>query len=340
MTSTSGSDGVARGAIAVRRVTRGFVLVTALAWLLPTAAWAQPSDADRATARALAREGYEAQKHAHYELAADRFERADALVHAPTLLLGLARAQVGLGKLVEAHETYERILREPLAPSAPAAFGRAVEDAKREADVLAPRLAWVTFDVRGPASPQVFLDDVPVPAAALGVKRACNPGHHTVKAAAPGFVSMERVLAADEGTTQTLSLAMVPAAEPASERPSQAEPAAAAPVPAPSTGSFRTGFAIAALGAGVAGLAVGGVTGVLALNKHASLSDGCPNGHCSPDKSGDIGAYRTLANVSTVATIVGVAGAATGITLLLTTPKSTSVTAYAGFLHAGIEGTF
>jgi hypothetical protein len=321
-------------------VTRGFVLVAVLSGFLPSAAWAQPSDADRATARALAHEGYQAQKHGRYELAADRFERADALVHAPTLLLGLARAQVGLGKLVEAHETYERILREPLAPSAPAAFTKAVEDAKREADVLAPRLAWVTLDVRGPASPQVFLDDVPVPAAALGVKRACNPGHHTVKASAPGFVPMERVVAADEGTTQTLSLVMLPVPEPTSERTSQPEPAAAAPVAEPSTGSFRTGFAITSLGAGVAGLAVGGVTGVLALSKHASLSDACPDGHCSPQKSGDVGAFRTLANISTVATIVGVAGAATGITLLLTTPKSTSVTAYAGFLRAGVAGTF
>jgi hypothetical protein len=60
-------------------------------------AQAEPSDADRATARVLAHEGFDAQQRGDYSVAADRFLRADALVHAPTLLLGLARAQVGLG---------------------------------------------------------------------------------------------------------------------------------------------------------------------------------------------------------------------------------------------------
>ncbi len=342
--STSESDGgpCERSPRATRLNSRAaFVIVAAIAWLTPSVAGAQPSDADRVTARALAREGYEAQKHAHYELAADRFQRAEALVHAPTLLLGLARALVGLGKLVEAHEAYERIVREPLEPTAPAAFTKAVEDAKREAPVLAERLAWVTLDVHGPAAPEVYLDDVLVPAAALGIKRACNPGHHTVKASATGFAPMERVLAAEEGTTQTLSLSMIPVVEPVSEAAPHVEPVAdTSAAPAASPSSFRTTFAIGALGVGVAGLALGGVTGVLALAKHASLSKDCPDGHCLPDKSSDVDAYRTLANVSTIATIAGVAGAATGITLLLTTPKSTSVTAYAGFLRAGIEGTF
>jgi len=46
---------------------------------------AEPSAADRATARSLADEGYTALQDKHYAEAADRFSRADALVHAPTL---------------------------------------------------------------------------------------------------------------------------------------------------------------------------------------------------------------------------------------------------------------
>ena len=49
-----------------------------------------------------------------YERAAELFQQAEGLMHAPTLLLGLARAQAGLGKLVSAHETYIRVTREPL----------------------------------------------------------------------------------------------------------------------------------------------------------------------------------------------------------------------------------
>src|SRR3954471_15087061 len=83
---------------------------------------AEPSASDRATARVLADEAGEALDQKNYEVAADRFGGADALVHAPTLLLGLARAEVGLGKLVEASENYQRIVREGVTPGAPAAF--------------------------------------------------------------------------------------------------------------------------------------------------------------------------------------------------------------------------
>src|SRR5580658_8764412 len=99
------------------RVKR-FLAFLAVSWLVAGVARAEPSDADRATARSLAHEGFDAQQHGQFAVAADRFSRAEALVHAPTLLLGLARAEVGLGSLLAAHETYERILREPLPPRA------------------------------------------------------------------------------------------------------------------------------------------------------------------------------------------------------------------------------
>src|SRR5262249_26947752 len=97
---------------------------------------AEPSDADRATARSLAEEGKAALDRFDYRTAEDRFARADALLHAPTLLLGLARAQAGLGKLVEAHESYMRIQREGVKPGSPPVFARAQEDAAREVGAI------------------------------------------------------------------------------------------------------------------------------------------------------------------------------------------------------------
>ena len=64
--------------------------------LSTTTAWAEPSEADRATARALALEGHNALKNKDFASAADRFGRADALVHAPTLVVDWARALQGL----------------------------------------------------------------------------------------------------------------------------------------------------------------------------------------------------------------------------------------------------
>ncbi|MGA3124226.1 MAG: hypothetical protein ABSF69_26000 [Polyangiaceae bacterium] len=313
--------------------------IVAVVWLVPLAARAEPSDADRATARALAREGFEAQQQGQYAIAADRFTRAEALVHAPTLLLGLARAQVGLSRLLEAQETYQRILREPMAPNAPAAFAKALEESKRELAALAPRLGWVTIQVGGATSPTVTLDDLAVPVAALGVRRACDPGAHWVKASAPGFAPAESTFVLVEGGEQTVTLAMDPLPE--ARAPSgRGEPGSPA---ATSSRSATMPLAIVSFGVGAAGLITGAVTGIVAASKHASLINGgscSKSGVCSPNESGAVGTFRTIANVSTVAWIVGGAGAAAGLAFVLTAPKSSPVTAYVGPMNVGVVGTF
>jgi hypothetical protein len=321
--------------------------VATLLWpalLLPSVAYAQKessTDADHLTARALAHEGYEAQKRGQYAEAADRFQRAEALVHAPTLELGLARAEVGLGKLVEAHETYRRIVREELVPGAPAPFAKAVDDARRELTAIEPRLAWITIDVPGPSpsSVRVSVDGVSLPAAVLGIKRASDPGEHRLRATAPGFAPAERTFTVAEGETVAISVPATPLPE-APAPVSEARPEHPSPPAAPTSTPFGKSLGIAALSIGVAGLVAGSVTGVLALNKHASLSNGCPNGHCAPGESSQVSLYDTLATVSTASFVTGAVGLVTGVTLLLTTPKAAPITVYAGFLRAGVAGSF
>src|SRR5262245_55268595 len=178
--------------------------------LAPAASAADPSDADRMTARALAEEGRAALATADYRLAEDRFARADALVHAPTLLLGLARAQAGLGKLVEAHESYRRIVREGVRPGSPVVFTKAVDDAAREVDAVAGRLAWITIVVSPSASAAVALDGVAIPKAAVGAKRPVNPGTHRVRAMAPGHQARDETFSVREAQTTELNLLLVP----------------------------------------------------------------------------------------------------------------------------------
>src|SRR5262245_50161387 len=128
-----------------------------------SAAHAEPNEADRATARALADQGYRALKRRDYSAAVDRFRRADALVHAPTLVVDWARALVGLGLLVEAEEKYVLVLREGAPPSAPRSWTRALDDAKNELEALRPRIAWLTIDVFGPRSYEATIDGVHLP---------------------------------------------------------------------------------------------------------------------------------------------------------------------------------
>src|SRR6201999_4116569 len=96
------------------------------------------------------------------------------------------------------------------------------------------------------------------------------------------------------------------------------EPSSLPSEPPPEAGgSGQKAAGIAVLGVGITGLVVGGVTGAIALSKHGSLSDACPDGHCTADQAGAVSSYRTFANVSTVAVIAGGVVAATGLTLFL-----------------------
>jgi hypothetical protein len=305
---------------------------------------AEPSEADRATARALAAEGYRALQAKNYETAADRFRRADALVHAPTLVVDHARALVGLGRLVEAHERYELVLREGVEPKAPRSWHKALESANKELEALKPRLAWVTIQVQGVPEPTVTIDDSPVPGAALGVRRAIDPGTRTIRVSADGFLSAERTLNLSEGEEQTLEIEL--AVDPSADAPSAPpEPPAPAPV-VPERGSSAPLYV--AFGVAGAGLLVGGVTGALALGKRAELEKVCTgDGRCPSAASDDLDAYRRFGWISGIGLGVGVAAAATGLTLLVTRPKASAawrtapaVQPVIGVLSVGAVGRF
>src|SRR5580693_7871923 len=122
--------------------------------LIAPAALAQ-SDADRATARALGQDGQQALDAKDYRTAEDRFRRADKLVHAPTLELGLARALAGVGKFVESQETYNRMVREGLPPGAPDVFKHALEDAKKEVEGVATKVGAVTITVKSASGTEI-----------------------------------------------------------------------------------------------------------------------------------------------------------------------------------------
>ncbi|HEY8943179.1 MAG TPA: PEGA domain-containing protein, partial [Polyangiaceae bacterium] len=191
---------------------------------------AEVSAADREQARKLAAEGFEALERKDYATAEDRFRRADAIIHAPTLVVDHARALVGLGRLVEAHERYELVLREGIAPNAPWQWRSAHADAERELEEIKPRLAWLTLRVLGPSKPVVLVDNKNVPLAALGVRRATDPGTHSVTVSAPGYLPKEEIVSLDEG--ETVSLEVELEVDPnAIEEPVAEETEAAMPAP-------------------------------------------------------------------------------------------------------------
>jgi hypothetical protein len=306
---------------------------------------AEPTAADRATARTLAQEGQQALEGKNYAIAIDKFSRADSLVHAPTLLLGLARAQVGLGRLVEAQESYNRIIRDGVAASSPHSWTKALEDATKEVGALPQRLPWVTITVLGPTNPEVIIDSTPVPIASLGVKRPVNPGSHSIKVSAEGYLPTEKSITLSEGQSLTVNLELEQAPADSSQIAKKSTGGTFDTRTSTSSPETRRILAFGALGLGGAGLIVGSVTGALALRKKNQLTTACPNGECQPDQRSALDSYHTYGNISTVSFIVGAVGAAGGAILLLTQPRESStataqVSAFVGVGSAGVKGTF
>ena len=325
--------------------------------LLPGRASAQISDADKATARALAQQGQDALDKRDFPIAADRFARAAELVHAPTLPLGLARAQVGLGRWIAAAETYNRLLREPVPGGAPPVFIKALADARKELADLEPRIPSVTIAVKGSPAARVWLDGTPVPGAALGVARPVDPGKHAVRAEADGFAPAQAAFTAterrSEAVTLTLDRALTAAPEPppalAGSTPSPRQPDAGSPPlagvialppppPAPSGGSVRRTLGFVGIGVGGAGLVLGAVTGGLAIPKHSALQTACPGGHCPSTQADALAGYHVLTNLSTAGFIAGGVLAATGVVLFITAPRATASAGVAPLIGAGYAG--
>ena len=175
---------------------------------------AGPTPTDREAARSLAKRGYELFESKDYPLAIESFEKAESRIHAPPHWLYIARAQVKLGKLLAAKETYERILAEKLPLDAPPPFKDAQTSAKSElgeVNVLIPSIE-LTLTGAGAAKAEVLIDDKPYPAVAIGRAYPADPGLHTFVVTAPGGSPIERAVAVKaDGGTERVSL-NVPAA--------------------------------------------------------------------------------------------------------------------------------
>lgn len=172
-----------------------------------------------------------------------------------------------------------------------------------------------------------------VGAAQWGLAIPADPGQHTIGASAPGRVPWQAATTVSgAGTTVAITVPALAVAPPESAPlPPVAPPIAPAssttspPEPAASgagLGTQRT-LAIVAGGIGVVGLTVGTVFGLKSKSKHDEAAQYCDGSACRGSRGVSAGnAAHSAGNVSTAFMIVGALGAAGGITLWLTAPKS------------------
>ena len=102
------------------------------------------------------------------------------------------------------------------------------------------------------------------------------------------------------------------------------------------------------MGAGVVGLGVGAVTGILAIGKHSTLSNECTNGTCGAGAQNDLDSYHSMGTISTIGFVAGGVLAAGGLVIFLTAPHAASsapttglrLTPFVGPGSVGAVGTF
>ena len=308
------------------------------------------SATDTAAARVYGQDGVMLADQGKCAAAIDKLDRAEKLHHAPTTAGRLGECEITVGKVVVGTERLQRLLREGLLPSPPKSFVAAMERAQKVLDGALPRIATLRISVKAPAGtkPTVTVDEEPLSLALIGADIPIDPGAHKVTASAKGFLSTTKDLTLKDGETNGITLVLVvdPSFKP-EPPPVVAVPVTrpavspdAAPQPRPNILPFI------AFGAGAVGIGVGTVAGLIVGSKSSDLSSNCrSDGGCPKTQESTLSSAQTWATVSTIGFIVGGAGIAGGVVLLLTGSSSKSasrrtVQPLVGVGFAGASGTF
>ncbi len=307
----------------------------------------EASAADRASARELGIAGVMLAEKGKCNEAIEKLERAEKLYHAPTTLDRLGECQIEVGRVVEGTENLQRVVREALPANPPKAFVTAKARAQAALKKALPRIAKLRIQVSAPDGTEiaVTIDKEPLSSASIGTNRPTDPGTHTIEATGPGMLPAQQTVTLKEGDSQAVSLKL----EPDPNAPKTPPPNVDAhggntggntggggnppPPPPPPEGGGSKVLAYGLLGVGVAGVAVGTVTGVMALGKKSDIDGKCPDkSNCPTSVQSDIDSGKTLGLVSTIGFIVGGVGLVGGTVLLLTSGSGSASASTSGAL--------
>jgi hypothetical protein len=312
-----------------RLARAALVLAVSASLLLPGRAAQAQSDEDKAAARALATQGSEALKTGRFVEALDLVSRAEAIVHAPTHLLMIARSQVGLGKLVSAQETYLKLMREELKDSAPAAFKNAQVTAKEELAVIEPKIASLRISIDGVGGKQITvkMDNQLVSTALVGVYRPVDPGKHEIGIFPVGLSPVKGIVELRDGEKKEIRLVIPDGPPPpgvplnATDNPDAGKPGDTAAPRKDSGPGFMTplrGVGIGAVALGVGGVVVGALFAAKGGSTQSQADDIALNKyHCNPTclpptKAGVMRDVIPLDNTAASQKTIGVIGLAAG----------------------------
>jgi hypothetical protein len=283
---------------------------------------AQTADTEtRTVARDLAVQGAEAYDGGDFATALDRFERAAALVTAPTITIMQARCLVALGRWVEALDRFHQVAAGQLASDAPEAFVRAQTEAQDEARTLEarmPRLELRLPDGTPPTEVSITLDDKPVPLVLLNVARLIDPGEHTIVTTVETTEPRTVTTSLSEGEQKVLTLELpIAAAAPVLASTPVAATATPNDAPPPTTRAHSTSW-LTPVAFGVGGIGVIGavISGLRAKSAQKELDAACDPG-CPEELTDTLEDYELQRTLFYVSAGVGAVGLGAGAYLVL-----------------------
>lgn len=275
----------------------------------------------------------------------------------PGRLFTLAECEAKWGHLATAVARYNDYLLvfSNLPPSQQAKQHGREKIAAAQRDAIAPQVPELTLVLPPgtPAGTVVQRDGLVLNAPALGLGMPVDPGEHVITTQAPGGPVKEARVRLEKGEKRSLTLEVEPApAATTPETPRAKAPPVTSPAAAPrdreERGGGRRVAAYVAGGIGLVGLAVGGVTGGLALARSGEAEENCVDGDegvalCNHEGKVAGDGAKMLGLVSTIGFGVGIAGLGTAAILLLTGSSGAEAGATArgggGAARAWVGGT-
>lgn len=299
----------------------------ATALLVTTSAHAEPSAADRESARSLMVDGDRKMEARDAAGAMTAYRAAHEIMKVPSTGASYADAALAAGFFVEARDACLQVARIPAAANENAAFQKARAQCAEIVPKADAKIATITIKltpVPGAGEPTVAFDGVNVPVGALLVPRKINPGKHVLSATLAGHADYRRETVIKEGENYELALTFAKEdGTPVAAPPSAATtPTEAPPRPLPAAG--RSPLVYVGFGVAAVGFVAGGVTGGLALSKASDAKVGCVDQRCPRENQDTADGSRTLGTVSTIGFGVGLVGVGVGIYGLLSSPTPSS----------------
>ena len=292
---------------------------------------ASASAQDTATAGALFEKGVADMEAGHFDSACPAIEESQRIDPRPGTLFTVAECQARWGKVASAAARYQEYvdLVSRLAPDQQARHKARVDIARTQLAKLKPTVPTLTLVLPADAPPGTFVtrNGEVLKGAALGLALPVDPGEYLIVTHLPNRTESETRTAIQLGEAKRIALELPTAQLPTPPPLVNASPnpdSRAQESPPQTHGTGRKTAAYVAGGVGVAGVALGSVTGIVVLGKKHTVSDNCHAGSCNDAGLSAANSGKTLATISDIGFGVGIAGLAVGAILWLTGDPDTA----------------